>query len=164
MAQLDVFLTLDGIEGESQDAALSKQMQLMSWSWGLSNDGNFHMGTGGGSGKVAVQDITVTKRTDIATPSLVQACTKGTHIATGKLTFRKAGDDPIEYMTIELSQILISSISLGAAGGQDDSLMYETLSLNFAQFVLTYNEQSETGATGANAVAKYNMPKNTSKF
>jgi type VI secretion system secreted protein Hcp len=53
---VDMFLKVDGIEGESQDEKHAKEIDVLSWSWGMSQSGTSHMGGGGGGGKVAVQD------------------------------------------------------------------------------------------------------------
>ena len=57
----DIFLTLDGIKGESIDDKHKEAIDVVSWSWGLSNEGTFHSGSGGGAGKANFQDISITK-------------------------------------------------------------------------------------------------------
>ena len=48
---VDMFLDLEGeIRGESQDAKHSKEIDVLAWSWGMSQSGSFHTGGGGGSG------------------------------------------------------------------------------------------------------------------
>ena len=37
------------------------KIDILAWSWGLSNSGTAHVGGGAGAGKVNVQDISVTK-------------------------------------------------------------------------------------------------------
>ena len=43
-----VFLKLDGIEGESRDARHAKEIDVTSWSLGVTNAGSGHGGGGGG--------------------------------------------------------------------------------------------------------------------
>ncbi|HEX7892989.1 MAG TPA: type VI secretion system tube protein Hcp, partial [Terriglobales bacterium] len=77
---VDIFLKLGDIKGDSTDKTHSDCIDVLSWSWGASQSGTMHMGTGGGAGKVSVQDMSFTKYTDKATAPIVAACCKGTHI------------------------------------------------------------------------------------
>jgi type VI secretion system secreted protein Hcp len=66
---VDMFLKLDGVSGEAKDDPKrspnhGKEIDVLSWSWGMSNSGSAHQGGGAGSGKVNVQDITLTKYVD----------------------------------------------------------------------------------------------------
>ncbi len=63
---VDMFLKIDGLEGESVDAEHANEIDILAWSWGMSQSGSMHMGKGGGSGKVSVQDLSVTKWVDQA--------------------------------------------------------------------------------------------------
>ena len=48
---VDMFLDIEGeIEGESQDAEHERSIDVLAWSWGLSQSGSFHVGGGGGAG------------------------------------------------------------------------------------------------------------------
>ncbi len=155
---LDVFLYLsNGIKGESQDDQHPDLVDVIAWSWGLSQSGTTHMGGGGGGGKVAVQDITLTKYVDLATGDLIQRCANGEHIDSGYLIVRKAGGgQPVEYMRIDLREIMISSY---ATGGSSDGLdrVQETLTLNFRYFQVTYKTQDETGAEGTEKKAGWDI-------
>ncbi len=111
---IDMFMKLGDIKGESQDKTHKEEIELLAWSWGLSQSGTMHMGTGGGAGKVSVQDLSFTKYSDKASPPIMAACTKGTHIDKALLTVRKAGgDNPLEYYKITLEGVLVSSYSTG---------------------------------------------------
>ena len=55
---VDMFLALKGeIKGEAQDAKHKGEIDVLAWSWGLSQSGSFHVGGGGGAGKANFQDI-----------------------------------------------------------------------------------------------------------
>ena len=57
---VDMFLKLDDVKGESKDSKHKEEIDVLAWSWGLSQSGSAHQGGGGGAGKVAVQDISLT--------------------------------------------------------------------------------------------------------
>lgn len=124
----------------------------------MANSGTTHMGGGGGSGKVAVQDLSFTKYVDKSTPDLIQSCCNGKHFDQAVLVVRKAGETPLEYLTITMEQVLISSISTGGSGGEDR--LTENVTLNFAKFKVKYIEQTEKGAAGAKPEAGWDIAGN----
>lgn len=141
---VDMFLKLDGIKGESQDHKHKDEIHIESFSWGVSQTGSFGTGGGGGAGKVAVHDISITKFLDKSTPALFLHCANGKHIPNGLLTFRKAGEKPLEYLKIKLQDILISSLQESGHGGGD--LLSESVTINFAKFWVEYQEQKADGS------------------
>ena len=143
MAAVDAFLKLDGIKGESKDDKHKEEIDVLGWSWGLSQTGTFGGGGGGGAGKVSVHDISVTKRMDKSSPELQLRVCNGEHITEAVLVVRKAGTDPLEYFKVTLNDIIISSYSTGGSGG--DVILHENISLNFAKFKIEYVEQDEKG-------------------
>ena len=98
----DMFLMLDGIKGESSDDKHKGEIDIESFSWGLAQQGSGQRGTGSGTGKVDVHDINITKKVDKSSPTLQLACANGKHIAKGKITLRKAGENPLDYLTFDL--------------------------------------------------------------
>lgn len=159
MAQVDAFLKLDGINGESQDSVHTNEIDILSWSWSLTNSGSAHYAKGMGQGKVQVGDIHILKRVDTATPSLMQACTTGQHIDSGTLTVRKAGGtSALEYFVINLSNILVSSIR--PSSDPSSPQLMEDVALNFGSFKVTYTPQEEQGSGGATVDFGYDIQQN----
>lgn len=155
---VDMFLILDGIKGEAQDKAHKDQIDVLAWSWGASQSGTTHMGSGAGAGKVAVQDLSITKYIDKSSPTLLQFCCNGKHISKGKLIVRKAGKDPLEYIVIELKDIIVTHTSLGGSGGEDR--LTENVTLNFREFNLKYTPQKDNGTADAEVEHKWNIAEN----
>jgi type VI secretion system secreted protein Hcp len=144
---VDMFLKLDGVNGESKDKTHKQEIDVLSWSWGMSNSGSAHMGGGAGSGKVNVRDISVTKYVDSSSPKIMLSCCDGKHFAKATLTVRKAGGaSPVEYVVIKMEEVLISSVTTGGSGGVDR--LTENVSLNFAKVSLDYTPQDAKGAAG----------------
>jgi len=135
-AAVDMFLAIEGIPGESSDKAHKDQVDVLAWSWGMANSGTTHGGGGGGAGKANFLDISLTKWVDKASPLLMQRCANGQHIAKATLFVRKVGMYPIEYLKVELTDVLVSSVSTGGSGGEDR--LTENVSLNFAKVRLDY--------------------------
>jgi len=158
----DMFLKLTGIEGESVDKTHAKEIDVLAWSWGMSNSGTTHLGTGGGSGKVNVQDLSVTKYVDASSSALITACCKGTHIDDATLIVRKAGDSPLEYIKIHMSEVMVVAVSTGGSGGEDR--LTENVTLNFAKFKYSYQPQdAKGGKLGGEKVALWNIAQNTAE-
>jgi type VI secretion system secreted protein Hcp len=154
----DVFLKLDGIKGESADDKHKEEIDVLSFSWGLTQMGSGHSGTGSGTGKVDVADLQIMKSVDKSSPTLQLACANGKHIAKGKLTLRKAGESPLEYLTIDLESILVSAYQVsGSTGG---GIPTESISLNFVKVKTEYWTQGEKGAKGENANFSWDVAKN----
>lgn len=143
----DMFIKIEGIKGEARDDKHKGEIDVLAWSWGMSNGGAAHAGGGQGAGKVHVNDLSFTKEVDLSTPPLMLACAKGQHIKEATLYVRKAGgDNPIEYVTITMQDLIISSVSTG--GSQGETRLTENVTLNFTKVKYKYIEQTETGGEG----------------
>ena len=157
---VDIFLKLEGIKGESQDHKFKEEIDILAWSWGATQSGTTHTGTGSGSGKVSVQDLSITKYIDKSSPTLFQHCCNGKHISKGSLIVRKAGEKPLEYLTIDLQDIIVTHISMGGSGSEDR--LTENISLNFGTFHVKYAPQTDKGGKGAEVEHKWHIAKNSS--
>lgn len=159
MAQVDYFLKIEGIAGESQDAKHKQEIEIQSWSFGENNSGSFAQGGGGGAGKVAMQDFHFTMWTNKASPKLFLACATGEHIKSALLTCRKAGKDQQEYLKVKFSDILVSSFQIGGAPGADVRPT-EQIALNFAKVEWEYKEQKADGTLDAAIKSGYDLKQN----
>lgn len=155
---VDMFLKIDDVKGESVDSKHKGTIDVLAWSWGMSQSGTTHVGGGGGAGKVSVQDISLTKYVDKGSPALVSACCSGKHFKEATLIVRKAGDKPLEYIKITMKEVIISSISTGGSGGEDR--LTENVTLNFAEFKLEYTPQKPDGSGDAAVEAAWNIAEN----
>ncbi len=157
---VDMFLKIDTIKGETNDKAFKAAgaMDVLAWGWGISNSGTAHLGGGAGAGKANFQDISVTKFVDSASHALMNACATGTHLKSASLHIRKAGKEQQEYITIELKEVLITSITTGGSGGEDR--LTENIALNFAEVKFAYKPQKTDGTLGDALPFTYNIKSN----
>ncbi|MBE0434854.1 MAG: type VI secretion system tube protein Hcp [Methylomicrobium sp.] len=158
---VDMFINLGPkIKGETKDKEQSKNKDcdVLAWSWGESNSGSFHTGGGGGAGKVNVQDLSLTKWVDSATPAIWLSCALGEHIDKCVLLVRKAGGKQEKYMEITMEKCMITSVSTGGSGGEDR--LTENISLNFAKVKLEYFVQDDKGSTKSSGDFKYDIEQN----
>lgn len=155
---VDIFLKVEGADGESKDSAHSGEIDVVSYNWGMSQSGSRHIGGGGGTGKVMVRDLNVVKRIDKASANLMLFCCNGKHIPSAELTVRKAGENPLEYMKVKMTDCLISSVDSGGSGEQDH--LMETVTLNFAKVEVEYTPQKEDGSGDAAVTMGWDVAKN----
>lgn len=148
---MDMFLEIADIEGESKDNKMKDKIDLLAWSWGLSNAGTFHGGGGGGAGKANVQDFSFTKYLDKASVKLQLACATGKHIPTAKLTIRKAGGSQEVYLSADFTDLLITSYQTGGSGAEDR--LTENFSVNFGKVKVEYFKQGEDGIVASAGTA-----------
>src|SRR6266699_3022978 len=111
----DMFLKIDGIEGESTDHAHKGEIELLGFSIGATQPASSGIGGGGGVGKVQLQDFHFTKHHDKASPKLFEACCTGKHTPKVTLTCRKAGGSQQEFLKWTLSEVLISSVQFSGS-------------------------------------------------
>lgn len=160
---VDMFLKLTNITGESVDDTHAGEIDVLAWSWGASQSGTTHVGTGSGAGKVSVQDISFTKWIDKSTPVLFKHVCSGVHIPEAILVVRKAGGDkPLEYYKLTMTDCMVTALSTGGSGGEDR--LTENVTINFSKFKLEYVPQKADGSGDAAINATWNIAKNTEKL
>ncbi len=137
-----MFLKLPEIPGEARDSKHGGEIDVLAWSWGLSQSGAPHAGVGAGAGKASFQDLSFTKWMDQATPKLMAALASGKRIPTAVLTVRKAGRKATEFYLIELKNVLVTSLGAGGAAGEDR--FSENVGFGFDQIQVTYLATSAT--------------------
>jgi type VI secretion system secreted protein Hcp len=157
---VDMFLKLDGVEGEAQDDKHKKEIDVLAWSWGCSQSGTTHMGAGGGGGKANIQDMSFTKYIDSSTHTLLQRTFDGKHIKEGTLVVRKAGGTPLDYFIVKMTDIMVTSVSTGGSGGEDR--LTENVTLNFSKVEIDYVPQKPDGTGDAAKKAGWDIAENLS--
>ena len=158
MANVDYFLKIKDIEGESGDSKHKNEIDIMSWSWGETNSGSHAYGGGGGAGKVAMNDISFSMTVNKASPKLLLACANGSHIKEALLTCRKAGKEQQEYLKIKFTDLLVSSFQTGGSSG--DVVPVDNITLNFAKIEYEYYPQKPDGTLDAKVPVHWDLKAN----
>src|SRR5205823_13654027 len=107
----DIFLKVDGAEGESADAGHTGEIELQSFSFGVSQSASVSASSvgGGTTARATFQDLTVNKEVDKASAKLQEFCASGKHIDSIVLTARRAaGDTKVEYMKYTLTDSIVA--------------------------------------------------------
>jgi type VI secretion system secreted protein Hcp len=147
----EMFLKLTDINGESLDEGIpithADEIEISLWTWQLDNQASFELNQKQ-STKVAIQNISITKACDMATPTLMKYCVLGKHIPNAKITCRKnegfTAHDKIkklEYFTIWLKDAMVKSVNFSGTGTQQE--LTEVVTLNFLEFEVQYKPQKQ---------------------
>ena len=156
---VDYFLKIDGIEGESTDAKHKGQIDVASWSWGVTQATAPSPGGGGGAGKADSQDFHFVARTSKASPKLFLACASGQHLKSAILTARKAGKDLQEFLKWTMTDVLVSSFQTGGSEAADVVPM-DQVSLNVSKIQVEYRVQNPDGSLGSPVKAGWDFRTN----
>jgi len=154
---LQMFLKLDGIDGESTDAKHRGEIDILGWSWGLSDQASA-VASGAGSGKVVIQNLVIQKLVDLSSPALMLASAQGKHIASGTLTTRKAGANTPEFLLVKLTNLLVISLAVSAAAGETQPT--ETLVLAFGKVEVDYSPTLPNGSLGPQKSFRWDIAAN----
>ena len=157
----DMFLKIEGIDGESTDEAHEKWIEIESWGLGFSQN----VVTGGKSTagartaeRVNISDLSVVKLLDKASPEIFFACCTGKHIPTVQIEVCRASEKKEKYWEIKMTDVLIASVSPGQSTG---SIPMESIAFNPGKIEWTYTEMSHgPGKPGGPITHNWDMLKN----
>jgi type VI secretion system secreted protein Hcp len=158
MAQVDYFLKIDGIPGESVDSTHKGEIELESFSWGETNSGS-QGGAGGGAGRVSIQDFHFVMKLSKASPKLLLACATGQHLKQAVLTGRKAGKAQQEFLVYKFTDLVVSSYQTSASA-QDSQGPLDQVSFSFARIEVEFRAQKPDGSLDAPIKAGWDVKAN----
>ena len=155
---VDMFMMIVSILGESTDRQHVDEIEVLSYSWGVTQTGSGIGGGGGGAGKAIFDDLIFSHKVDKASPKLLVSSASGEHLKKTVLTVRKAGGvDQPDYLKITLEDVLISSVKQNGSGDSPT----ETVSLNFGKIEIEYKPQKPDGTLDAPVKGGWDLKANT---
>ena len=149
-----IYMKFEGIQGESASPGHTGWIEVVSFSWGMSQSGGMAHGSGGGEGKATFHDLSFTHRVDKASPEIVKAALTGKHFP--KVTIDNNG------LHIDLQDVTITSAQKSGMGGGDLGPT-ETVKLSFVSdtfHVPTPNPPNPAGAVSGALVPAVQAPPN----
>jgi type VI secretion system secreted protein Hcp len=156
-------LKIPGITGQSTLAGHTGELEILSFSHGIS----LPLSAGSVSnsdrlaGRAIVQDMSMSRYVDSASPLLMQKCASGTAIV-GDLTFfigRIDSGTPVNFMTYTLSDVFVSNYSI--SGGGDTPM--ENFTLNSAILKASYTVEKVTGGAAGDTLFSWDSTKAAAK-
>jgi type VI secretion system secreted protein Hcp len=157
-AAIETYLKIDGITGESTSTAHPGEIQLLSFSVSLMQEGGAAFGGGGGAGKVSVPAVQVTKRVDSVSVPLFLACVTGKHAKTARLSVAKTGDKSGDFLILSLEDVLVSGCAV--SGQAADMTPTEQISLSASKIAWEYHPQKPDGSFGPSVKAGWDAKAN----
>lgn len=142
-ASVDYFLKIPGVPGESTDEGHKDWINLLSYSWGMSNSGGA-TGGGGGAGKASFGDITFVKEVDKSTPLLLEACADGRNIRDVQFNVRKPGA-ATDFYSVRLEGARCSVLQ---QEGDQSTPPTEEVAFYYNKITFEYYPQDKKGAIG----------------
>jgi type VI secretion system secreted protein Hcp len=148
----DIFLKFGDVKGEATQKNYKDQIEVVSWSFGLSRAVAGAAAGGARAGKVCASDISIMKPFDKSSPAFITDIATGKNVATAKLSFTTSGGEagPQEYLTIELTNVLVSSYQVS---GSNDERPMDSVSLHFQSGKVSYKPQKPDGTLDAAIVS-----------
>jgi type VI secretion system secreted protein Hcp len=152
------FLKVDGIPGESADSKHKGEIDVLAFSWGVSQSGGPSPGGGGGAGKADFEDLLVVARTSKASPLLWEACASGKHIKSAVLTCRRGGKASAEFLRITLEEVVVSSYELDAS---EEEPPLDQVAFAYAKIETDYTPVDKTGKAQPGVKTGWDLKRDT---
>ena len=156
----DVYLHIDGVNGESNDDKHKGWIEVEAIDWGVIQPTAGTVSTAGGHtvGRAVFEAIRITKVVDLASPKLMELAAQGKTIPKAKLEFfRSDGNGPLKYYEILLENVLVASNRKSFGGG---GLVVDQLTLRYAKITEKYTQQKIGGGAGGNTSGGWDLAAN----
>ncbi len=154
----DIFLKMDGIKGESTDINHKDEIEVLSWSWGVTGTPGLSAGGAGGSGRPNIRELVVGRLVDKASPNLFRSCLTGKHIKDVELAERRAGAGKTNFLTITLKDVVIYDAKDSSGG--EEARPTESISIAFAKVIYEYIPQKPNGQPDTPVVLRWDVKLN----
>lgn len=159
----DAFLKIDGIPGESQDDKHKEWIEILSYSFGVSQPSAGNRSTGGAAAgqRVDIHDMSIVHHLDTASPKLFLHCCNGKHIPKVTIELCRATGDKTQYMEYKMEDVIVSNVRPGGSSQGGEPLPLEEVSFNFGKITLTYTgTDHKTGKPGGKVAANWSTVQN----
>ena len=160
MALVDMFLKLDGVDGESPDPQHKGEIQIDGFRLNAVSPRDAF--TSQAAGAVRMSHMTIRAKVDKSTPKLFTKIAKNEKIPSAVLTCRKAGKEQFEYFKVTLSEVLVVKVQAGdlEAGGGDVVPRCE-FDLAYGKLEMSAKEQTTQGPTSGPVMFMFNLMSNS---
>jgi len=136
----NIYLYLDGVPGESTAINFQDWMDIASFSVGnaMEVDQEARTGSGGGtSGAADPEDLSLDKKMDWATPTLLWCCATGVVIPRGRLyQCNVVNEQVLPVSDYSFDNAIITSVSLSGSGG---AIPDESITINYGSIIWQYH-------------------------
>jgi type VI secretion system secreted protein Hcp len=152
----DIFLSIDGIPGDSTDAQHKNQISIESFAFLAKRPATRTVGA------VRFSALRLDKVYDVSSPRILSAATSGRHLKSATVTF-STGSDPggTNVLTYKLSDVAVSSYEQGGANPDTKALgsLEEEIGLSPARVQVTEKTFNADGNPGPVVTSSWQVPK-----
>jgi type VI secretion system secreted protein Hcp len=152
----DIFLSIDGIPGDSTDAQHKNQISIESFAFLAKRPATRTVGA------VRFSALRLDKVYDVSSPRILSAATSGRHLKSATVTF-STGSDPggTNVLTYKLSDVAVSSYEQGGANPDTKALgsLEEEIGLSPARVQVTEKTFGSNGNPGPVVTSSWQVPK-----
>lgn len=132
------------LKGESSAPDHKEAIAIHGWTWGIS--ASSALGSTQATGRRSYKHLTVSKRIDASSTSLMSVLTTNDEVKEAKLSMRKAGEGQRDFFTITLSSARVVGIDIDC---DESGNTVERISFSFNKVQVDYELQQGTGQRGA---------------
>lgn len=134
---LEMYLEIDNVKGEVTADGHVDAIEVLAWSWGVKSSVSVTPGQPRKLGPTEVQDLSATKYQDLASAPLLLGVLRGDRFPSATLfVVKQSLSNPKTVLRIKMTDVLITSVSTGGAGGEER--LTENITLNFATVEFRY--------------------------
>ena len=137
----DWFFLLDGVAGDSAAEGHQGELDVSSWSWGMSASPS---ATGMATGRPVLSDLVLSIPSEFGGLQLVKQCSIG-RTGEARLTGVRAGGNPFTYLRYEMPRATVTSVT--QVTGEDGTLSHQ-VGLRFRGMKATFTRQNPDGTAG----------------
>jgi len=137
----DTHIKFDGVDGESDHKDHKGEIEVLSWSWGISNASGL-AGGGSGKGKGTPGEFNFVHQYDKASPVLSKKCAQGAHFPSVGVTARKSGEGQKDFLKVTMKEVFITNVSPNGSQGGD---MMESVGMSYGFIEFAYKAQDDKG-------------------
>jgi type VI secretion system secreted protein Hcp len=151
----DIFLSIEGIPGDSTDAQHKNQISIESFAFLAKRPSSRTVGA------VRFSGLRLDKVYDVSSPRLLAAATSGRHLKSATVTFSTGGGSGIDVLTYKLSDVTVSSYEQGGANPDTKALgsLEEEIGLSPARVQVSEKTFNATGNPGPTVSTSWQVPK-----
>ncbi|MDX2114720.1 MAG: type VI secretion system tube protein Hcp [Planctomycetota bacterium] len=156
----EMYLKLNGIDGDSTAKGYEKQIELSTYSFSVSQASNApHTSAGShADNRATFSDFNFGKLLDVASPTLFQYCATGKVIPDATLTLCRPNEKQTVYQVIKFKKLIVSSYAPGGSAGMGTPT--ESISLRFSEMTMQYTQIKDDGSEGAKPTGGWNLATN----
>ena len=150
---VDIFMKIDGIQGESSDLQFKDWIEVLSLNWEVDSAAKTQSSHGPRSSAFGI-----TKVVDKATPQIIKATTQNDNIKEIRLALCRSGKDKIKYLEYVFKSCFLTKVELQTSKDSGESLPTENIQFRFASIEITYFQQKrDTGGSGGQISTVWNV-------